>query len=614
MQTVLIGLDAFEPNLFERLHEQGRLPYLGKYVEAGGYRRFAVANPPQSEVSWTSIATGLNPGSHGMFDFVHRDPATYALNVSLLPTKRQLGGTNFVAPYSARTIFDQAVRQGYPATVLWWPAMFPARLSSPVRTLPGLGTPDIRGRLGVGTHFTTNKDLTSEEDDKIPLAYLSQRSKDRFVGQLAGPVRKKRGGAEASTLPLEVERTGDQTVRLLLAKQTMELRLGEWSPIVELTFKMGLFYSVRALTRLALTQVEPEVSLYVLPLQLHPLHSPWHYATPRGFVRQVWRECGPFLTIGWPQDTTALEENRIDDRQFLDLCHSIVAARERVLMHQIDHFQEGVLACVFDTLDRLQHMYWSSRPDIVEEWYEKLDALIGRVEVRLAQRGLADDTRLIVVSDHGFTHFDHKVHLNHWLVEQGYLAPRDGSEGNDLREIDWSKSSAYAIGLNSIYLNLAGREGEGSLQAAEKESVLNRLCQELEQWRAPDGRQVVQRAYRNDEAFEGPLTEYGPDIVVGFAPGFRASQLTGLGAWSNASLETNHDHWAADHCIDPEAVPGVIFSNAELNNFPNPSYRDMPAIAIGAAPDSGGSAPPPTPLSDEDEKIIEERLKSLGYL
>ena len=77
MRTLILGLDAFDPTVFERLSEQGKLPNLTKYVEAGGYARFAVTNPPQTEVSWTSMATGLNPGGHGIFDFVHRDPATY---------------------------------------------------------------------------------------------------------------------------------------------------------------------------------------------------------------------------------------------------------------------------------------------------------------------------------------------------------------------------------------------------------------------------------------------------------------------------------------------------------------------------------------------------------
>lgn len=240
--------------------------------------------------------------------------------------------------------------------------------------------------------------------------------------------------------------------------------------------------------------------------------------------------------------------------------------------------------------------------------------MVGRIEDRLRQRGLADDTRLIFVSDHGFTRFDHKVHLNRWLIDQGYLVPRNGHEDGDLTKVDWNKSQAYAVGLNSIYLNLKDREGAGIVTPDERDGILNKICEGLEQWQGADNKTVVQKAYRQSESLAGPLATYGPDILVGFAPGYRASQGTGLGAWTKDSIEVNRDHWSADHCIDPEAVPGVIFSSHELVNYPQPSYEDIPALAIDADPDSGGSKPPPTPMSDEDEAIIEERLRSLGYL
>jgi len=118
LHTLILGFDAFDPKMFEDLHERGLMPNLAKLVAMGGYSRFQVTNPPQSEVSWTSIATGLNPGAHGMFDFVHREPSSYTPFLSLLPTRRKLGVTSFVRPYSATTIFDVATKRGYPATSL----------------------------------------------------------------------------------------------------------------------------------------------------------------------------------------------------------------------------------------------------------------------------------------------------------------------------------------------------------------------------------------------------------------------------------------------------------------------------------------------------------------
>lgn len=615
MHTLIIGLDAFDPVIFERLLQQGRLPHLRKYVERKGYSRFAVANPPQSEVSWTSIATGLNPGSHGLFDFVHRNPETYSVAASLLPTQKGLMGRRFVRPFSAKTIFDQAVNQGYPATSLWWPATFPAQPQSPVQTLPGLGTPDLLGRLGVGTFFTTDKGQVGK-GDKIPVLQLTSSGNGRFSGKMPGPVRKKLlGKPEITAVSLDLEQTGPQTADLILDGQRLSLQIGRWSKILELSFNVGFLYSARSITQFILTQLTPNVHLYALPLQLHPRHSPWPYGTSGRFVKDNWNNGGPFLTLGWPQDTTALEEGFISDEQFLTLCEQIEETRLQVLLNQLDAFKEGVLACIFDSLDRVQHMFWRDRPDIIEQWYEKLDSMIGRIESRLAERGLLGKVRLLILSDHGFTDFDFKVDLNRWLIDEGFLTPIGNEPIGSLKEVDWSRSQAYALGLNSIYLNLVGREGQGIVSLADQERLLNDLCQKLERWQGPNGRPVVQSAVPGHKAFTGSLSKHGPDVVVGYAAGYRSSRETGLGKWARESLLQNHDHWNGDHCVAPAVVPGVIFTNTtHLQNFPHPSYRDIPALAIDAAPIDDGSAPPPSFDSGEDEKLIEERLRDLGYL
>lgn len=620
MRTLIIGLDAFDPVFFEALVSQGKLPHLSQYIERKTYAHFQVSNPPQSEVSWTSIATGLDPGEHGMFDFVHRDPQTYALHVSLLPTGKTLGGVQFVRPYNARTIFDIASERGYPSTSLWWPATFPARPDSPVRTLPGLGTPDIQGRLGVGMLFASENGLP-EKQGKTPVRPLQSAGAGRYRAALEGPQRQTSQGAQSALLDMELLVKDETHAELRLGKQVLKLELGRWSPIIEISFKMGFLVNVHAITRLILTQLQPTVRLYALPLQIHPLHAIWRYGTPPSFVKEAWNAAGPFLTLGWPQDTTGLEDGCISDQHFLDLCDSIVAAREKLLMHELDNFKEGLLASVFDSMDRVQHMFWRDHPQVIERWYHKLDSIVGKVNASIAA-GPEKPPRVLIVSDHGFKNFDYKVNLNRWLIQQGYLIPSQATPAQsapegDLKGVDWSRSSAYAIGLNSLYLNLTGREGQGRVAPGEREQLSELIRQRLLDWKGPDGRPVVQHVYANTDhggsAAGGALAAYGPDMLVGYTPGYRASAETGLGAWKAEALEPNRDHWGADHCFDPDAVPGVLFYSGDLSNYPTPSYRDIPALAIDAAPDARGATPPPT-LSAEDQKKVEERLKSLGYL
>jgi len=614
MQTIILGFDAFDPQFFENMIDRGMLPNLARYVDRQGYSRFEVASPPQSEVSWTSIATGLDPGGHGIFDFVHRDPKTYTYFVSLLPTQTKLGGVQFIPPFTSRTIFEHSTILGYPATSLWWPASFPARLELATNSLPGLGTPDIQGKLGAGTFLTSEQDFVADEW-KTKIDYLTKTGKDRYTGMIKGPQTGSKGNNKtAATISFSLECGDDNTVKISFdQKQSspLELSLGKWSPILELTFKIGLFVKVRAITRLIVTNLKPYVNLYCLPLQIHPLHSPWQYSAPPAFAKNTWNQCGPFLTLGWPQDTTGLEDGCITDEQFLDLCKTIFEKREEIFFHYSSHFREGILASVFDSLDRIQHMFWRDRPDIIEDWYQRLDNLVGRVEQEIE----TNKTRLLIVSDHGFTRFDHKIHLNRWLINQGYLIPQKtiSDEKGTFRDIDWTRSQAYALGLNSLYMNLSGREGQGNIQKEDIEVFLSKLRTDLLSWKGPDGTPVLRTVYYRNEVFSGALVQYGPDLILGYAPGYRASGETGIGSWGNAATEPNQDHWGADHCIDSKSVPGVLFSNQGLKDFPSPSYRDFPMIAINATIEDSGKPAKPA-MSDEDQKTLEERLEGLGYL
>ena len=606
MRTIMVGFDSFDPAVFERLLEAGKTPNLAKYVNAGGYSRLEVCSPPQTEVSWTCIATGVDPGSHGLFDFVHRDPATYLPYVSLLPTRQSAVGEQFLRPYTTRTLFEEAADMGYPAAALWWPALFPARPEIPVETIPGLGTPDIRGQLGVGTFLTTEPHARK----KIRVLKLEQTGRGMFEGQLEGPQTKTKGGVQPLLESVRLEVLDGSSARLTIGKQRIDLALGKWSPVIELQFSAGLAGSVHAITQVIVTELKDRVSLYFVPLQIHPLHSPWQYATP-AVAKDSWKNVGSFLTLGWPQDTNALEDGCISDDQFFELCASIFDTRQRIFFHRLGRFREGVLAAIFDDLDRVQHMFLRQGEERAREWYGRLDRFVGEIQTRMDQLGL-EKYRLLILSDHGFRTFEHKVNLNRWLVENGYMTVKDSADA-DLRSVDWSRTRAYALGLNSLYLNLVGREGQGIVQAAELEWLLDEIKTKLSKWKAPDGDTIISRVLLKHEAFTGPYTRLGPDLVIGYAPRFRASSETGLGKIGAASLEANHDHWGADHCIDANMVPGVLFANRDLRDMPGLSYRDIPFLALGKHLDQS-YVKPPSQSGPQGQKDLEERLKGLGYL
>ncbi len=604
MKTLILGFDSFDPGVFEELAGKNQLPNFEKFIEHGGYSRLEVCSPPQTEVSWTSIATGADPGGHGIFDFVHRDPATYVPFVSILPMRKSAVGEQFVPPYTAKTFFEEAAEMGYPATALWWPAMFPARPELPVNTLPGLGTPDIRGQLGVGTFFTS-ADETKKKTNVVKLASLGR---NHYQAELPGPQTPGKDGPRTISLPLVVDVIDATTVRVTIEKQQLELRLGQWSDIVELRFKAGMLFNIHAITRFIAVDLKDEVRIYTLPLQIHPLHSTWHYSSSNAFAKKLWKEVGSYLTLGWPQDTTGLEDGCITDEQFLDLCQTIFERRIQILYFLMKDFKEGVLASIFDDLDRVQHMFFHNRMDVVHDWYKRLDRFVGDVNAKIS--GWSGKYRFLILSDHGFADFRKKIHLNRWLFDQGYLGLTNG--GDDLNSVDWSKTRAYSVGLNSIYLNVAGREGQGIVQAEQIETLLDEIQGKLAGWRDGD-RAPIQKVRLKHETFNGPYTRFGPDLVVGYAPGYRASAETGLGKIPSALMEANTDHWGADHCIESSAVPGVIFANRDLRDFGTISFRDIPFLAIGKHLDQS-NLKPPSQATGQGQKDLEERLKGLGYL
>ena len=244
MKTLILGFNSFDPAVFEEMAGKNQLPNFEKLSQQGGYSKLEVCSPPQTEVSWTSMATGVDPGGHGIFDFVHRDPATYIPYVSILRMQKSALGEQFVPPYTTKTFFEEAAVLGYPATALWWPAMFPARPALPVNTLPGLGTPDIRGKLGVGTL------LASEDENlkKTTVVKLAMTGKNRFTASLPGPQTAGREDPRTISLPISLDVIDQKSARLTIDDHQLNLSLGEWSDIVELRFKAGMLFNVYAIT------------------------------------------------------------------------------------------------------------------------------------------------------------------------------------------------------------------------------------------------------------------------------------------------------------------------------------------------------------------------------
>jgi predicted AlkP superfamily phosphohydrolase/phosphomutase len=361
--------------------------------------------------------------------------------------------------------------------------------------------------------------------------------------------------------------------------QELEVPLGSWSDWLKVKFKHGLLQAVRGLVRFHLVTLEPELELYASPVNFDPDLPLFPISAPPQFAGDLAWRIGLYHTTGMVEDHAGLNNERISEAAFLDQCATAWREREAMMTLALEQFEGGLFYCLFDTPDRVQHMFWRfGEPDhpahrgkppgsefagVIEECYRRCDAVVGKV-LEFAD----DQTLLIALSDHGFNGFRRGVHLNTWLHDQGFLALQDGirpgeDAGDLLRYVDWGRTKAYALGLSGIYLNLQGREDQGIVSLDEADNIKAAIAQGLTGLR--DGQRGGELAIRGvrprDDVYHGPYVAEAPDLLVNYASGYRVSWSSSMGGVAEGYFEDNVKKWSGDHIIDPALVPGVLFMN-----------------------------------------------------
>lgn len=566
----ILGIDGMDPDIFLFLKKRGKMPNLGALAEKGNFRFFNTSNPPQSPVSWTNIATGSDAGAHGICDFLHRDPRTYTPELSLFGIQPHKGGVRYTSHIRIPSVFENAMKRGVPVTLLRWPLTFPApeTLPSNSRLLCGMGVPDLLGTLGRYSFYTTD-DKFSQKDLHGRIVQI-RYDNGRVKTELYGPRYRGLTGMKESSVSMTIERT-EQGLRVNLPDTTINLKSGEWSPHLTIRFSTGMMGKVTALTRMVFIDSGDFPSLFVLPLQIYPKDTTLPLSSPLSFSAKLWDAVGPYLTLGMPEDTNGLKDGLVSEDIFLALCNDIISERQKMLEFLVRDFDSGILACVIDTLDRIQHMFWrqdvritekgKEATGIIADWYMRMDKIAGRMI-----GDLGEQTPVLILSDHGFASVDKYVHLNTWLARNGYMSFKNNANaGGPLFEnVDWLRTGAYALGFNSIYINLKGREGKGIVEPEKADNLCDEIINKLKHWQ-DEGSRVVRNVYKSKEIYNIKHNN-GPDIIVGYNTGYRASKQTVLGAAPDGVMvEDNHESWSGDHCCDPELVPGVLFG-ANLDN------------------------------------------------
>ena len=306
---------------------------------------------------------------------------------------------------------------------------------------------------------------------------------------------------------------------------------------------------------------------------------------PAGLLDEINEAVGEYLL--YPDPGQAYSDSGVD--AFLDRLYRTTDVRVQTLDYLRARENWDFTMVVFNGTDTVSHAMWKFMDEThplydarraakygnaIRDYYQYVDTKLGRIVDTLDE-----DTTLIVMSDHGFGPFHKFIHVNNWLMQQGFMAIRSGASSQVKRrmfnagfspmnvydkmmqiglgglkrgvvrgqgqgmlkafflsfeDIDWRRTQAYSLGnVGQIYLNVIGREPFGCVRPGEEyERLRADIIRRLEMLRDPETSElVVETIYRREDIYHGDFLEQAPDIV--FLP--RRLEYFGFGEYEFGS-------------------------------------------------------------------------------
>jgi predicted AlkP superfamily phosphohydrolase/phosphomutase len=599
-RVIVLGIDGMDPQFVGK--HWGDLPNLMRLRQEGDFRALGTTTPPQSPVAWSTFITGMDPGGHGIYDFIHRDPKTMmpfssmsqstegGFSLPIGPYVLPLSSGRVVSLRQGKPFWQMLSERGVPVSIIRMPTNFPPVHCDDGVSVAGMGTPDLRGTFGTFTFFTSDP---KENTRKVPGGEIVRTDVHNYTAQLEvqGPANSLRKDRALTSISLTMHIDPDHPVaRFEVGDRQIILKQGEWSGWVPVNFPLLAMKSVAGMIRIYAKRVSPTVEVYISPVNIDPSNAAMPVTAPESYSRELAAAVGPFYTQGMAQDTAALRKGVLSRSEYRAQSREVSLDHLKLLRYGLERFQEGLLFFHFFGVDQDAHMLWGKFDDELLETYRMVDETIGWV------KQMAPDATLIVMSDHGFASFDRAVHMNAWLMEEGFLTlddPKNAGDEELFAHVDWSRTKAYSVGLNGIYLNLRNRERDGIVEPGEEASaVIQKIAGRLAQFRDPQtGERVVADVAIAAKHFHGPMLTSAPDIVIGYNSGYRSSWQTALGAVPGHQLDDNRDEWRGDHCVASHLVPGVLIVNRKII-AEKPQLHDLTVTVLnefGVGPGAGMS-------------------------
>lgn len=458
-----------------------------------------------------------------------------------------------------------------------------------------MGTPDILGSYGIFNYYTSEAKNIEEEvggGGRLHEVYVIG---NRVEAKIPGPVNSfhKKSPETGVDFKVFIDPV-NPVVKISLADQEFMLREKEWSGWKRIRFSLIPTQGVSGICQFYLKEIRPHFKLYVSPVNIDPGSPALPLSTPDSYSRELEKKFGPFFTKGLPADTSALDNEVLDEEEFLAQDGQVFEESRSMLEFELGRLDSGLLFFYFSNADQRQHMFWRLFDEqhpaydpalakefggVVEATYVEMDKVVAHVMDTMDK-----DTELIVMSDHGFNPFRRGFNLNTWLKDAGYhklIKDWKQEEGTLFENTDWSKTRAYGIGLNGLYINEKGRESEGIVPGgADKDNLIREIAGKLEAVVDPKtGERAVLKAFAARDVYSGPYVDLAPDIIVGFNRGYRISWRSPLGGFPREIFEDNVQKWSGDHMCAPEIIPGVLLSSRPIR-LERPALHDLTATIL----------------------------------
>lgn len=571
-RVFIVGWDGATFDLIRPWVADGKLPNIARLLKTGAHGLLRSTMPPMTFPAWSSFMTGKNPGKHGIYDFTRQRLGSYELEFVN-------GGQRRAASFWQ--ILSEAGKEVISISV---PCTFPPEPVNGVM-ISGFDAPGLGGKGStVDARGVYPPELVTELEERVgkhpigsfPISEINRGRPDLAVEAILKTIRQK----AATTRYLMTTRPWD----------CLMILFGESDGVG---------------------------------------HHFWKYCDPNS----------PQFTSNPPgQQDSILKVYQELDRQLGELQRLL--PEDTTLLMMSDHGFGGVSD-------------WILYPNC---WLHEAGFLSFKGRLAHKMSRLLDAAKLWGVA-----------HIPSQWKRAIYRASQRRLGGLESRVryamLDWPRTQAY-FEENPYYpflwINLKGRQPQGTVAPGEEyAAVRDRLIRQLEAWKHPEtGAPIVEKAFRREELYSGPCLDQAPDIIVkwgehnGYTYAFKLSSKSPDLRWIEQVDPHKQEHMAffsgksgshrddgiflaagpairANHTVADAEIIDLAPTILHLLDLPVPADMDGKVLTSIFTPEfarqspvraSGQSAPAVSvaaaggDYSAEDEELIADRLRNLGYL